>query len=128
MGASAGRARLRLLIDEMYPAAVAEQLRLRGHDAVAITERKELRALADSAIFDAAQHDRRAVVTENVADYVPLAEDSDQRGRPHHGLVLIDPAKFPRGHQRTIGRLVKALERLMAEFQEDEPTSARRWL
>lgn len=128
MGASAGRARLRLLIDEMYPAAVAEQLRRRGHDAIAVTERKELRALADWAIFDAAQHDRRAVVTENVADHVPLAEDSDQRGRPHHGLVLIDPAEFPRGHPRTIGRLVKALERLMAEFPEDEPTSARRWL
>src|SRR5919204_3635744 len=106
MGASAGRARLRLLIDEMYPAVVAEQLRRRGHDAVAVSERKELRALTDSAIFDEAHQDRRAVVTENVADYVPLAEDCDQRGRAHHGLVLVDPAKFPRGHRRTIGRLV----------------------
>ena len=128
MGASAGRARLRLLIDEMYPAAVAEQLRRRGHDAIAVTERKELRALADWAIFDEAQKDRRAVVTENVVDYVPLAEDSDQRGRTHHGLVLIDPAKFPRGQRRTIGRLVKELERLMAEFPGDQPASARHWL
>ena len=112
----------------MYPAAVAEQLRRRGHDAIAVTERKELRALADWAIFDEAQKDRRAVVTENVVDYVPLAEDSDQRGRTHHGLVLIDPAKFPRGQRRTIGRLVKELERLMAEFAGDEPASARHWL
>jgi hypothetical protein len=33
---------LRLLIDEMYPAAIAEQLRRRGHDASTVTERAEL--------------------------------------------------------------------------------------
>ena len=116
---------MRLLIDEMYPAAVAEQLRRRGHDAVAVTERKELRSLADSAIFAEGQTDRRDVVTENVGDFVPLAEEADQRGRAHHGLVLIDPARFPRGQRRTIGRLVKELERLMAEFPGEEATSAR---
>jgi hypothetical protein len=119
---------LRLLIDEMYPGAVAEQLRRRGHDAVAVTERKALRSLADSAIFAEAQTDRRAVVTENVADFVPIAEEADQRGRAHHGLVLIDPAKFLRGQRRTVGRLVKELERLIAQFPDDEATSARHWL
>jgi len=119
---------LRLLIDEMYPATAAEQLRGGGHDVVAVTERKELRCLADSAIFAEAQADRRAVVTENVADFVPLAEEADQRGRAHHGLVLIDPAKFPRGQLRTVGRLVKELERLMAEFPGDDATSGRHWL
>jgi len=119
---------LRLLIDEMYPGAVAEQLRRRGHDVVAITERKELRSLADSAIFAEAQADRRAVVAENVADFVPLAEQADQRGRAHHGLVLIDPAKFPRGQRRTVGRLVKELQGLMAEFPSDDATSVRHWL
>jgi len=112
----------------MYPAAVVEQLRRRGRDVVAVTERKELRTLADSAIFAEAQTDRRAVVTENVADFVPIADAADQRGRPHHGLVLIDPAKFPRGDRRTVGRLVRELERLMAEFPQDEAVSTRHWL
>lgn len=119
---------MRLLVDEMYPAEVAEQLRRRGRDVVAVTERKELRALADSAIFAEAQADRRAVVTENVADFVPIADEADHRGRPHHGLVLIDPAKFPRGDRRTVGRLVRELGRLMAEFPRDEAVSARHWL
>ena len=119
---------MRLLIDEMYPGAVAEQLRRRGRNVVAVTERKELRGLADSAIFAEAQADRRAVVTENVADFVPITDEADQRGRPHHGLVLIDPARFPRGNRRTVGHLVRELERLMAEFPGDEAVSARHWL
>src|SRR5215470_6448818 len=112
----------------MYPAALAEQLRRRGLDAVAVTERKELRSLADAAIFTVAQDERRAIVTENVADFVLLGEEADQRGRAHHGIVLIDPAKFPRGQERTIGRLVKALEKLIASFPGDEAVSLRHWL
>ena len=112
----------------MYPAVIAVQLRRRSHDAVAVTERKELRSLADAAIFAVAQQERRAVVTENVVDFVPLADNADQRGRVHHGLVLIDPAKFPRGQRRTIGRLVKELERLLASFPDDDAASLRHWL
>jgi hypothetical protein len=119
---------LRLLIDEMYPAAVAAQLRRRGHDVVAVTERKELRSLADAAIFAEAQTDARAIVTENVADFVPLAAEADQRGRAHHGLVLVDPAKSPRGHPRTIGRLVRELEKLIGNFPGDDAASRRHWL
>ena len=119
---------MRLLVDDMHPAAVAEQLRRRGHDVVAATERKDLRGLSDPAIFAEAQADRRAVVTENVADFVPLAEQADQRGRAHHGLVLVDPAKFPRGQRRTVGSLVRELGPLMTEFPGDEATSARHWL
>jgi hypothetical protein len=34
---------LKLLLDEMYTAAVAEQLRQRDHDVVAVAERADLR-------------------------------------------------------------------------------------
>jgi Domain of unknown function (DUF5615) len=119
---------LRLLIDEMYPAAIAEQLRRRGHDASTVTESAELRSQADSAIFALAQRERRAVVTENVSDFIPLADDADQRDQPHHGLVLVDPAKYRRGSRRTIGRLVTALDRLLAAVPDDEARSLRDWL
>jgi predicted nuclease of predicted toxin-antitoxin system len=119
---------LRLLIDEMYPPAIAEQLRRRDHDAVAVTERPELRSLSDPAVFAAAQHEARAVVTENVADFIPLANAADQRGQPHHGLVLVDPMSYPRGARPTIGRMVTALDRLLDEHQGSEPTSLRLWL
>jgi predicted nuclease of predicted toxin-antitoxin system len=119
---------LRLLIDEMYPAAIAEQLRGRGYDVSAVTERVALRSLADAAIFATAQDERRAVVTENVADFVPLADTVEQRGKPHHGLVLADPAKFPRGNPRIRGRMVRELLKLLAQEPSDHPRSLRHWL
>ncbi len=112
----------------MYPAVVAEQLRHRGHDVSAMIERMELRSLADSALFALAQQERRAIVTENVVDFVSLADAADQRGQPHHGLILIDPAKFPRGSRRTIGRLVTELGAVLDTYVDDKPKSVRHWL
>lgn len=112
----------------MYPAVVAEQLRRHGHDVRAVIERMELRSLTDSAVFGLAQQERRAIVTENVADFVPLADAADQRGQPHHGLILIDPAKFARGNRRTIGRLVTELGAVLQTYAGDKPKSVRHWL
>jgi hypothetical protein len=119
---------VRLLIDEMYPATIATQLRRHGHDASAVTERPELRSLADAALFDIAQQERRTIVTENIADFIPLADDADQRGHSHYGLALVDPAKYPRGNRRTVGRLVTELSRLLDDRPDDEPRSARDWV
>ena len=112
----------------MYPAAIAEQLRARGHDAETVTACPELRALPDDALFATAQQERRAVVTENIGDFSAIAEASDQRGHPHYGLVLVDPAKYPRGNRRTIGRLVTQLDRLLNDHRRGEPTSLRHWV
>ena len=128
MGASAGGARLKLLLDEMYPPAIAEQLRRRGRDVDAVAARGELRMLADLDIFATAQREQRAVVTENVADFSAIADSHDQRGEAHHGLVLVNPRRHPRGNQRTIGRMVTALERLLGEQPDTAPTSLRHWL
>jgi hypothetical protein len=119
---------LKLLLDEMYPASIAEGLRARGRDAVAIVERPELRNLPDPDVFAAAQAERRAVVTENVADYVPIANGLDARGEVHHGLVLVHPGTYPRGRSRTIGAMVTALEELARRFPRAEATSLRAWL
>lgn len=112
----------------MYPAAIAEQLRGRGHDVDAVTARAELRSLPDAEVFAAAQAERRAVVSENIGDFSSIADAADQRGQGHHGLILIDPAKYPRGNRRTIGRLVTQLDRVLADHPRDEATSLRHWL
>ncbi len=119
---------MRLLLDEMYPAAIAEQLRARDHDVVAVTARPELRALPDEAVFATAQEEGRAVVTENIGDFSSIADAVDQRGRAHHGLILVDPAKYPRGNPRTIGRLVTELDGLLNDHPRGEPRSLRHWL
>ncbi len=128
MGASPGRARLRLLLDEMYPHAIAGQLRKQAHDADAVTLRAELRALPDSEIFATAQQEMRAVVTENIADFSDIADSYDRRGDTHYGLVLVDPSKYQRGHPRTVGRLVTELNRLLREHPENKADSLRHWL
>jgi uncharacterized protein DUF5615 len=112
----------------MYPAAVAEQLRRHGYDAVAVTERTELRSLADYALLAFAQEQRRALVTENVADFAPLADQYDQRRQSHYGLILVDPRKFPRGRQRTAGRVVAGLRAILDAYRDDKPSAVRLWL
>jgi hypothetical protein len=119
---------LKLLIDEMYPPAIAEQLRDRGGDVKAVTERPELRALADVDIFALAQREQRTVVTENIADFSVIADGYDQRGEAHHGLVLVAARSYPRGSPATIGRMVTELDRLLGEHPETTPTSLRHWL
>jgi hypothetical protein len=76
---------LRLLLDEMYPSVVAERLRSRGHDVVAVTERPELRSLADADVFTVSLSERRTVVTENVADFSGIADSLELAvtPRPH---------------------------------------------
>lgn len=119
---------MKLLLDEMYPSVVAERLRGRGHDVVAVTERPELRSLVDVDVFRVSQDERRAVVTENVADFVGIADRLDEHAQTHFGLVLIDPVKYRRGHPRTIGRLVTQLGRLLRDHPGQRATSLRHWL
>jgi hypothetical protein len=58
------------LIDEMFPIATATLLRdTYGHDAVHVAE-VGLRAADDSTVATTARAEARAVVTENVADFV----------------------------------------------------------
>jgi predicted nuclease of predicted toxin-antitoxin system len=119
---------LKLLIDEMYPPSIAEQLRDRGQDVQAVTEHPELRSLADTDIFALAQQQQRAVVTENVADFSIIASGYDQRGQAHHGLILVARGSYPRGRRGTIGRMVTELERLLEEHPDVGPTGLRYWL
>lgn len=104
---------MKLLVDEMWPPRLAEQLRLRGHDVAAVADRGELVRQPDAVIFAAAQSERRALFTENVADFLPLADAALREGRTFSGLVLTADARFPRGHPRTLGRTVRALDALL---------------
>jgi hypothetical protein len=112
----------------MYPHAIADRLSARGQEIEAVTRRADLRALPDGDIFATAQRERRAIVTENIADFSEIADDHDRRGVVHYGLVLVDPGKYPRGAPRTIGQMVTELDRVLAEHPGEEPTSLRCWL
>ena len=108
---------MRLLLDEMYSASVAEQLRIRGHDVVSIHDQgfRWLEGAPDKEVFAAAQVEGRAVVTENVADFRHLEATALGRGDQYAGLVFTTNRRFPRGDPGTVGLLVRALDALLEQ-------------
>jgi predicted nuclease of predicted toxin-antitoxin system len=102
---------VRLLLDEQISGRVAAGLRKRGVDAKGVAEEAALRGLSDSDLFDFAQRDARALVTFNVADFLPIARELPEENRPHAGLILISPHRFK---SNDFGGLIAALEALLA--------------
>lgn len=112
----------------MYWPVLADQLVARGHDVVAATADAALTGLSDEELFTAAQLDERTVVTENVGDFIPIAQDYAATGTPHHGLVLVAPRALPRDRANvaaTLGGMVTALDALL---ERDPDTSGGSWV
>jgi len=108
---------LKLLLDEMYAGAIAEQLRARGFDVVSIHDPgfSHLEGAPDADVFTAAVELGRSLVAENVPDYRRLEGAALARGDRTPGLVFTTNRRFPRGHPATAGRLVTALAALFEQ-------------
>lgn len=99
----------RLLLDEMLSGRIAEQVRARGHDAVAIVERPDAISLPDDEVLALGTGEGRVVVTLNIADLVLLDAAWTSQSRSHAGLLLLGTATFPQ--DRTfVGAVVTALD------------------
>jgi hypothetical protein len=101
---------VKLLLDEMYPAHLARTLRERGVDAVAVDERAELRGLADEELMVVGAREGRALVTENVADYMRLYGEWGSAGRSHAGIVIALSTRFvraPSGYEALLAALAE---------------------
>jgi len=118
MGAPAGsRCRvnrprvLRFLLDEHYPAWLADELVADGVDTVALNaQRPELRGVDDRRVLEAAVAEDRIVVTEDVNTFSAAISLV-----PHHiGVVYCHHARFPRTRPG-LHRLRKALVALVAD-------------
>ena len=105
---------MKLLLDEMISAVVAEPLRVLERDVEAASERRELRGLADEELFLYAQAAERSVVTYNRDDFLELDRRLRSQGRNHSGIVILTPRRFPQG-PASIGPLVKSLDELIAD-------------
>jgi predicted nuclease of predicted toxin-antitoxin system len=99
---------LKLLLDEMMRHAIAEQLRARGHDVVAVTERPDLRSTPDGELMERAQTEGRAIVTYNYKDFILLDRDSRRAGRSHAGIVIMSSHRFPEG--KSTAQQISSLE------------------
>ena len=96
-----------LLLDEMFSAVIAEQLREKGYDVAAVVADPELRALDDAALYEWARSNGRRVVTENAKDFRPLLWREEGEAGP--AILLTSSRTFPRS-RRSVGLLVAALD------------------
>jgi len=101
---------VKLLLDEMYPARLAQALRERGVDAEGVDERSPLRGLADEELLVVAAREGRALVTENVADFMRLYGEWGVADRRHAGIVIALSSRFsrtPAGSEVLVDSLVE---------------------
>jgi Domain of unknown function (DUF5615) len=101
---------VKLLLDEMYLARLARALRERGVDADGVDERSPLRGLADEELLVVAAGEGRALVSENVADFMRLYGEWGSEGRRHAGIVIALSSRFsriPAGYEALVDSLVE---------------------
>jgi hypothetical protein len=110
---------VRLLLDEHYAKAIAEQLRLRGHDVVATTERSDLIGLADSDLFAAMMAERRAIVTENWAHFQRELERAEASATTHYGVLFTSARQLPRTKD-AIGLYVRVLDDFLSRHPDED--------
>ncbi len=106
---------MKWLIDEVFPHAVAEELRSRDHDAVAVFE-LDLQGTPDEDVFDLAVNEGRIVVTENFADFAVLVEHRQGADRPCTPVVFVRKSSLPVG-----GALATHLADRLDAWAHDNP-------
>lgn len=99
---------VRLLLDEMFSPVVAAELRVLGHDVVAVADHPGLRSKTDEEVFAWACAEKRWVLTENVKDFRPILLRALQGGLPACGLLFTSSRAFPRSRKNP-GPLIRAL-------------------
>jgi uncharacterized protein DUF5615 len=110
---------VRLLLDQHYPPTIAQLLRDRGHDVVSAEEDPALRDRADRDLWTFAIVERRAILTEDVGDFMALMREWLLVGERHFGVVCTSPRSMPRGRE-TIGLFVETLDGFLSDRPADD--------
>src|SRR5215471_1531996 len=109
-----------LLLDEMFSGIIAEQLRAKGHDVLAVVADPALAGLADDQILGHATAGRRAMVTANIKDFIPLDARYRAASQAHAGLILVSAKTFPQDRTFT-GADISALSALLDQPSRIQP-------
>lgn len=118
---------MKLLLDEMYPPKIGEELRRRGHDVAAVAERPAMRGIDDEPLLIAAATEQRVLVTENVADFPDIVAALRTEGRDVC-VILVTLRTFPRT-ARGSGLLIRALDAYLEAHTADRTVAGgTHWL
>lgn len=119
---------MRLLLDEQYSPEIATQLRNGGYDVTAVKGDPGLEGIDDDVLLRSAVDQGRALLTNNVSDFAPLARDWAARGDEHLGLIFTSDESMPRA-RNTIGLYVEKLRELLGNHPADDAFRGRvEWL
>ena len=116
---------MKVLLDEQLSPQIAALLREAGYDAVAASERVDLVVSIDATILEVATGEGRAVVTNNIKDFRPLAAERLAQGTTHEGLVLVPSTRSRTRAAVTI--LASAIEKVLRDHP-DGLTGSERWI
>ena len=115
---------MKLLLDEMHAPGIADSLTEESFDVVAVAAQPALRGMTDEDLLTCATNDERALLTENVADFMPLAAQWAGAGRAHAGLIFTNPNRFHRATLAYPGNVIAAL----GEFLSNPPITGKSWI
>ena len=108
---------MKLLLDEMYPAALALALREKGISAMTVAE-LGLAGRPDADVFAAAADGGYAVLTENVSDFARISGDRIASGGHHCGVLIALSSRFSR-RPAGYGAIVAAVAAVVADQLDD---------
>ena len=107
---------MRLLLDEMHAPSIPAALE--PFDVTSVSGDASLRGLSDVDLLAHAATEGRALVTENVADFMLLIAEWAGDGREHAGVLFTHPRRFHRASTAYPANLIVALR----AFLEEPPT------
>jgi hypothetical protein len=108
---------MRLLLDEMYPPALADALRRAGIEAGTASE-FGLAGRSDPDLFATAVAEGLIVLTENVADFARIAAEHLTAGRHHPGVLVALSSRFSR-RPAGMGTLVASIRTISEQQLQD---------
>jgi Domain of unknown function (DUF5615) len=101
---------VRLLLDaHVSGTRVGRRLEAAGHDVRALDHEPELEGLDDDSVLALATHERRILLTHNVADFPSILREWAAAGRSHAGVLLV----YGIGHAE-FGLVVRGVSRWLA--------------
>ena len=116
---------MKVILDEQLSPQIATLLRKAGFDVEAVADREDLVGRSDRFILEVACREGRAVVTNNLKDFPPLAAEWLAHGRVHAGLIML-PSTRTRT-RNTIAAVAGAIENVLRDHP-DGLTGSERWI
>jgi predicted nuclease of predicted toxin-antitoxin system len=116
---------VRAILDEQPSPQIAALLRKASFDVDAVADRADLTGRSDSIVLEVATSEGRAVVTNNVKDFRPLAAEWLAQGRVHAGLILLPSTRTRTRH--AIAAIADAIETVLRN-NPDGLNGSERWI